>query len=266
MSNPNYAQASHDTLQDGSSTDSVESSECSSSQESLSSTVDDIRNLHLSSSKHQKDNTSPSRQRRRRDVSHVQSSSSQSSSRPRLKPSFKNKRRHHHSPSSPVDQERVYRGPTPMIHPNPREFARLKIALENILPVDTTECFKFHILLEHLKLEEAQVIAESYSNSRHPYTNTMDALNQQYGQPHQLVLHCIVELIKGLRINTRDIKTFQMYALRARSLVGMLRQLGKPGKVELKCGSHVSRLLSKLPHDLRSSFRRFHLSFRCKDS
>ena len=27
--------------------------------------------------------------------------------------------------------------------------------------------------------------------------------------------------------------------------------------MELECGSHVSRLLGKLPHDLRSSFRRF---------
>lgn len=87
VSNPNYTLASHDTLQDGSSTDSVESSECSSSQ-SLSSTVDGMRNLRLSSSRHQKDNTSPPRQSRRRDVSHVRSPSSQSSSRPRLKLSF----------------------------------------------------------------------------------------------------------------------------------------------------------------------------------
>ncbi|KAL0161429.1 hypothetical protein M9458_045154, partial [Cirrhinus mrigala] len=171
------------------------------------------------------------------------------------------KRRHHRSPSPPTDQERVYRGPAPaipdLIHPNPREFARLKIALENILPADATECLKFHILLEHLKLEEAQLIAESYSSSHHPYTNTMDALSQQYGQPHQLALQRIAELMDGPSIITGDIKTFRMYALRVRSLVGMLRQLGKPGMVELRCGSHVSRLLSKLPHDLRSSFRRF---------
>ena len=28
------------------------------------------------------------------------------------------------------------------------------------------------------------------------------------------------------------------------------------GAIELHCGSHVARLLSKLPHDLRSNFRR----------
>lgn len=38
------------------------------------------------------------------------------------------------------------------------------------------------------------------------------------------------------------------------SLVGMLEQLSQKGEVELECGLHVSRLLGKLPHDLRSSF------------
>lgn len=37
----------------------------------------------------------------------------------------------------------------------------------------------------------------------------------------------------------------------------MLQQLGKKGYVELECGSHVTRLLCKLPHDLQTSFRRF---------
>lgn len=37
----------------------------------------------------------------------------------------------------------------------------------------------------------------------------------------------------------------------------MLEQLGRKGDVELECGSHVSRLLGKLPHDLISSFWRF---------
>lgn len=88
--------------------------------------------------------------------------------------------------------ESMYKGPTPTIpdfvHPNPREFSRLKIALENILPANATEKFKFQILTDHLKLEEALLIADSYSHSQTPFTKTMAALDLQYGQPHQLAL------------------------------------------------------------------------------
>lgn len=84
----------------------------------------------------------------------------------------------------------------------------------------------------------------------------MAALNQQYGQPHQLALQRIAELMVGPSIVSGDGKAFKMFALRVRSLVSMLEQLGRKGRVELECGSHVSILLSKLPHDLRSSFCR----------
>ncbi|CAI5677835.1 unnamed protein product [Oreochromis niloticus] len=164
-------------------------------------------------------------------------------------------------PSPVGGQESYYRGPAPTIpdfvHPNPREFARLRIALENILPADATERFKFQILVDHLKLEEALLIADSYSHSRHPYTSTMDALNKEYGQPHQLALQRIAELMDGAPVMSGDTKTFRTFALKVRSLVSMLAQLGRKGIVELECGSHVSRLLEKLPHDLRSSFRRY---------
>lgn len=82
----------------------------------------------------------------------------------------------------------------------------------------------------------------------------MAALNQQYGQPHQLALQWIAEMMDG---PSGDGKAFRMFALWVHSLVSMLEQLGRKGNVELECGSHVSRLLSKLPDDLRSSFRRF---------
>ncbi len=36
----------------------------------------------------------------------------------------------------------------------------------------------------------------------------------------------------------------------------MLEQLGSEGRAELECGSHVSRLQGKLPHELRTSFKR----------
>ena len=130
------------------------------------------------------------------------------------------------------------------------------MALDNILPVDATERFKFQILCDHLKLEEALLIADSYMNSPHPFSDTMAALNQQFGQPHQLALQRIVELMDGPNIGSGDVKAFRTFALKVRSLVSMLEQLGTKGLVELECGSHVSRLLGKLPHDLRASFRR----------
>ncbi|XP_051980634.1 uncharacterized protein LOC127641859 [Xyrauchen texanus] len=154
------------------------------------------------------------------------------------------------TPSPPPEIELMYRGPTPtipdFIHPNPREFSRLKIALENILPANATERFKFQILMDHLKLEEALLIADSYCHSQHPYTRTMAALDQQFGQPHQLALQRIAELMDGTNIASGDQKAFRLFALKVRSLVGMLEQLGKTGHFELHCGSHVSRLLGKL--------------------
>ena len=160
----------------------------------------------------------------------------------------------------PEPQEKIYRGPTPTIpslnSSNPMEFARLKIALENILPKDATERFKFQILTDQLQFEEALLVADSYTSSRYPYTDTMAALTRMYGQPHQLALQHIAELMDGPEIISGDVKAFHMFALRVRSLVSMLEQLGRKGSVELECGSHVARLLGKLPHELRSSFRR----------
>ncbi|XP_051515410.1 uncharacterized protein LOC127418721 [Myxocyprinus asiaticus] len=55
-----------------------------------------------------------------------------------------------------LEHELTYRGPTPTIpdfvHPNPREFSQLKIALNNVLSANATERFKFQILTDHLKL------------------------------------------------------------------------------------------------------------------
>ncbi|KAE8276983.1 hypothetical protein D5F01_LYC25284 [Larimichthys crocea] len=158
-------------------------------------------------------------------------------------------------------QEHTYRGPKPSIpplmSPDPREFSRMKIALENILPSDATERFKFQILTDHLRCEEASLVADSYSNSRQPYTDTMTALTKMYGQPHKLAVQRITELMDGPDVHSGDVKAFRLFALRVRSLVGMLEQLGSRGRMELHCGSHVSRLLSKLPHDLTASFKRF---------
>lgn len=164
-----------------------------------------------------------------------------------------------YQPPYKITQERGYRGPTPtipdLIKRDPSEFARLKIALDNLLPPDGTELFKFQILMDHLKLDEARLIADAYLSSPTPYTNTMVALSEKFGQPHQLALKKIASVMDASDIRRGDLEAFERFALQVRALVGMLKTLGPDGEVELKCGSHVSRLLSKLPAELRSEFR-----------
>ncbi|XP_073727789.1 uncharacterized protein [Misgurnus anguillicaudatus] len=119
---------------------------------------------------------------------------------------------------SPATRESVYRGPNPSIPDftveDPRQFARLKISLDNLLPYDATEQFKYQILLEHLKFEEALLIADSYSNSRYPYSQTMQSLIEHYGQPHQLALQKIADLMYGPNIRSGDTQAFRKFALR----------------------------------------------------
>jgi len=95
--------------------------------------------------------------------------------------------------------------------------------------------------VDHQKLEEALLIAGSYSNVRYTFTDTMAALTQQYCQPHQLALQQIDELMDGPNLNSGDVKSSQTLAQNVCPLVGLLEQLGTRGEVELECGSHVAK-------------------------
>ena len=163
-------------------------------------------------------------------------------------------------PVKPPVSELVYRGPKPTIpkltQPDPSEFARLRIALENLLPPDSTELFKYQILVDHLRLEEAKLIADAYLNSPTPYTDTMRSLYDRFGQPHQLALRKIASVLEAPEIRRGDIPAFQRFSLQIQSLVGLLKTLGPEGEIELHCGSHVVRLLTKLPAEQRADFRR----------
>lgn len=106
------------------------------------------------------------------------------------------------------------------------------------------------------------MIADSYSNSLFPYSDTMASLTKHCGQPHQLSVQRIAELMEEPAIRAGDTATFRRFALRVRALVGMLEQLGEDGRTELKCGSHVARLMRKLPQDLRATFQRHHHSWK----
>lgn len=115
--------------------------------------------------------------------------------------------------------------------------------------------FKYQILVDHLKYEEALLIAYSYTNSPQPYTETMASLTEHYGQPHQLALRKIAELMDAANITRGDMCGLKLFALKVRALVGMLDQLGDNGQTELHCRSHVTQLLCKLPQDMRAEFR-----------
>lgn len=151
---------------------------------------------------------------------------------------------------SPAVCEPIYRGPSPTIpkfsNPDPSEFARLRIALENLLPVNATELFHYQILLDHLKLEEARLIADAYLNFSTPYTDTIAALGDKFGQPHQLALRKIASVLEAPEVKHGDTASFQKFSLQIQSLVGLLQTLGPAGEIELHCGSHLARLLSKL--------------------
>lgn len=62
-------------------------------------------------------------------------------------------------------------------------------------------------------------------------------------------------------VQSGDTVGFERFSLEIQALVGLLKTLGTEGEVELQCGSHVARLLTKLPPELRSSFRRHKLSY-----
>ncbi len=165
-----------------------------------------------------------------------------------------------YQPSSAAVEEKEYRGPAPkiplFIHRDPMEFSRLKLALTNLLPRNVTELFKYQVLVDHLRLEEACLIADSYINSTKPYSDTMAALNEKFGQPHHVALKRIAVVMDSPEIRRGDTAAFERFALQVQSLVGMLKTLGPDGEVELRCGSHVARLLTKLPPELRANFRR----------
>lgn len=156
---------------------------------------------------------------------------------------------------------KTYHCPTPRIppltSPDPRQFMRMKIALENVLPQDATERFKFQILTNHLKCEEALLVANSFISSMQPYTEAMKVLTNMYGQPDRIIIQQVRALVNGPDIQTGDKHAFLIFVLRVRSMVEMLKQQGIQRRYELNSCSQASLLVNKLPEDLQNSFNRF---------
>lgn len=82
----------------------------------------------------------------------------------------------------------------------------------------------------------------------------MQALEQKYGQPRQLVQGELSAILQSPPIKAGDARAFEDFALSVASLVGLLTTGEGVAESELHCGSHIDRLLSKLPLSYRDSF------------
>lgn len=90
--------------------------------------------------------------------------------------------------------------------------------------------------------------------SKEPYSCALAALQTRYGQPRQLIQGEIDTLLSTPPIKIGDNAAFQEFTLSVRSLVGLLESVEGEKGSELKCGSHVDKLLSKLPPSYRDGF------------
>ncbi|XP_039534154.1 uncharacterized protein LOC120483252 [Pimephales promelas] len=142
------------------------------------------------------------------------------------------------------------------------DFALLKLALDNLLSHHThiTEQYKYQVLLSHLKFASAQQLAKAYMHHPQPYTAALQALQEKYGQPRQLVQSELGAIMSTPPLRMGDTNAFDSFALSVQSLVGMLRTLEGQYGYELMCGSHVDRLLGKMPPAYRDGFVEYCLS------
>lgn len=54
----------------------------------------------------------------------------------------------------------------------------LNMTLKNLLPPEENEQYKYHILLDHLKLDSARHLTLSYAHHPQPYTTSLKALQR----------------------------------------------------------------------------------------
>lgn len=136
------------------------------------------------------------------------------------------------------------------------DFALLKMGLDNLLNPHhhLSEQYKYQVLLGQLKLPSALQLAKAFMHDPRPYSTALQALQVKYGQPRQLVQSELSAILNSPPIKFGDAEAFDTFALSVHSLVGMLRTLEGQHGYELLCGSHVDRLLSKMPPTYRDGF------------
>ncbi|KAI2652441.1 3-dehydroquinate synthase [Labeo rohita] len=87
----------------------------------------------------------------------------------------------------------------------------------------------------------------------------MQALQLQYGQPHQLAQSETAAILTAPEVKPNDALSFQSFTLRAHLLVSMLLSLEGPRGMELNCCSHVDCLLSKATQPAKAWYLPHHL-------
>lgn len=87
-----------------------------------------------------------------------------------------------------------------------------------------------------------------------PYTTARQTLQVKYGQPHQLIQSELGAILNTPALKFGDSDAFNAFTLSIQSVVGMLRTLERQNGYELRCGSHVDWLLSKMPPSYRDGF------------
>lgn len=120
------------------------------------------------------------------------------------------------------------------------QYRMLRMALDNLLDANKSEHFKYHVLLHHLKVGQARKLALGYSYTANPYTQALHALDERYGQPRQLVLKELKNIMGLPHIRAGDGHALDNFALRVQALVGLLGTMEEQGKAEMLCGSRRS--------------------------
>lgn len=88
------------------------------------------------------------------------------------------------------------------------DFALLKMGLDNLMGSygHLNEQYKYQVLLGHLKLPSALHLAKAYDPQ--PYTATLQALQNKYGQPQQLVQSELGAILNSPTIKFGDSEAF----------------------------------------------------------
>ncbi|XP_073718868.1 uncharacterized protein [Misgurnus anguillicaudatus] len=151
---------------------------------------------------------------------------------------------------------------TPFSSGKESDFIMMKKGLDSVLGPHKhlSEDYKYQVLLELLKLPNAYQVAKRYVNDPTPYTSAIHALEQRYGQPRQLVQGELKAILNSPPIKPGDAQAFEDFSAAVSTLVGLLGTMDGPSRAELRCGSHVDTLLSKLPANYRDGFAEYCIS------
>ncbi|KAG5283706.1 hypothetical protein AALO_G00045080 [Alosa alosa] len=160
-------------------------------------------------------------------------------------------------PSGRLQSYRKVEGPSfPYLTSEDESQYMIKMALSNLLDPGESEQYKYHILLDHLKVDQVRRLALAYVHAQDPYTQAIRALDERYGQPRQLALRELRAIMEMPAIRIGDGRGLDQFSLRVQALVGLPQSMGHEGLSELTCGSHVERLLEKLPSEQFCQFKR----------